>query len=63
MHLLFGVVDLTSPKYDIEFRGFIEFSVVNSVNPLNSLSYPLASAVLTAPLRLTLLISGVRTSF
>jgi len=26
-------------QYDIEFRGFIESDVVNSVNPLNSLSY------------------------
>ena len=37
---LFGVGGLTVPKYDIEFRGFTESDVVNSVNPLNSLSYP-----------------------
>ena len=37
---LFGVVGLTVPKYDIEFRGFTEFGVLNSVNPFNSLSYP-----------------------
>ena len=35
-----GVVGLTVPKYDIEFRGFTEFGVLNSVNPFNSLSYP-----------------------
>jgi hypothetical protein len=35
----FGVAGLTVPQYDIEFRGFTEFGVVNSVNPLNSLSY------------------------
>jgi len=30
---------LIVPKYDIEFRGFTEFGVVDSVNPLHSLSY------------------------
>ena len=35
----FGVASLIVPQYDIEFRGFTEFGVVNSVNPLNSLSY------------------------
>ena len=35
----FGVAGLNVPQYDIEFRGFIESDVVNSVNPLNSLSY------------------------
>ena len=35
----FGVVGLTVPKYDIEFRGLTESGIVNSMNPLNSLSY------------------------
>ncbi|MBC8248575.1 MAG: hypothetical protein H8E90_02755 [Anaerolineales bacterium] len=35
----FGVAGLTVPKYDIEFRGLTESGVVNSMNPLNSLSY------------------------
>jgi hypothetical protein len=34
----FGVASLIVPQYDIEFRGFIESDVMNSVNPLNLLS-------------------------